>query len=100
MGLGQEGIGPETGRWARGLTDVKIQLVLYASLAQLLPLGSAGNVCDVEVRPGTTVADLLTDTGIALDSPKIVFVNGRHAAMDHLLSQGDRVAVFPPIAGG
>jgi len=79
---------------------MKIHLVLYASLASLLPLGSSGNVCEVEVREGIILGDLLSDAGIPLDSPKIVFVNGRHAAMDARLSQGDRVAVFPPIAGG
>jgi len=29
-----------------------------------------------------------------------VFVNGIHAADDQPLSEGDRLAIFPPIAGG
>jgi molybdopterin converting factor small subunit len=30
----------------------------------------------------------------------VVFVNGRHAAADQALSDGDRLAIFPQIAGG
>ncbi len=82
------------------LSTMKIQLVLYASLSQLLPSGSIGNTCTLELDEGTTVGDLLNELGITPDSPKIVFVNGRHADYETLLTNNDRVAVFPPIAGG
>jgi|UniRef100_A0A7C4AQ30 molybdopterin synthase sulfur carrier subunit len=84
-----------------GLCDmIKIKLVLYASLAHLLPAGSTGNSCTVELEEGATVGTLLHKLGIPIDAPKIVFVNGRHAGNDHALAPNDRVAVFPPIAGG
>ncbi len=79
---------------------MKIKLVLYASLAHLLPPGSTGNSCALEVEEGATVGMLLDKVGIPTDAPKIVFVNGRHAGNDHVLAADDRVAVFPPIAGG
>jgi len=79
---------------------MKIQLVLYASLAHLLPSGSKGNTCTLEVEEGTTVGVLLTRLGIPVDAPKVVFVNGRHADYDRSLTTNDRLAVFPPIAGG
>jgi len=34
------------------------------------------------------------------DQPRIVFVNNRHAAEDSVLRDGDRLAIFPPVAGG
>jgi sulfur carrier protein ThiS len=79
---------------------MKIHLVLYASLAQLLPAACTGNDCEVDIEEGATIAGVLSEMGIPLDSPKIVFLNGRHAGTDQPLSHGDRVAVFPPIAGG
>ncbi len=79
---------------------MQINLVLYASLAHLLPAGSRGNACSLEVEEGATVGTLLRKMGIPIDAPKIVFLNGRHAGNDQPLTAGDRVAVFPPIAGG
>jgi len=37
---------------------------------------------------------------IGLEVPKIIFLNGLHAGFDDVLKNGDRLAVFPPIAGG
>ena len=53
-----------------------------------------------EIRSGATVSEVVTELGIAEDQPLIIFVNGRHAQMDTPLNEGDRLAVFPPIAGG
>jgi molybdopterin converting factor small subunit len=52
------------------------------------------------MAPGTTIRSLFERFQVPLDSPKIIFLNGRHAMEDHLLHNGDRIAVFPPIAGG
>jgi len=45
------------------------------------------------------VGELIARFGLP-DGPRAVFVNGRHAADDQALSDGDRLAIFPPIAGG
>ena len=34
------------------------------------------------------------------DEPRVVFVNGTHAAEETVLCEGDRLAIFPPVAGG
>jgi sulfur carrier protein ThiS len=54
----------------------------------------------MDLDEGTTVENLFADLDIPSDSPKITFVNGVHAEPDRVLEEGDRVAVFPPIAGG
>jgi molybdopterin converting factor small subunit len=46
------------------------------------------------------VKDVLDKLNIAEDEPKIIFLNGIHAKPDDRLKEGDRLAVFPPIAGG
>lgn len=53
-----------------------------------------------KTRSSATVGDVVTELGIPEDQPLITFVNGRHAHMDTPLNEGDRLAVFPPIAGG
>jgi sulfur-carrier protein len=73
---------------------MKIDLHLFASLASLTPSG----VC--EVPDGTTVEKLVAGLGIPPDLPRIIFLNGRHAKGAEVLRENDRVAVFPPIAGG
>jgi sulfur-carrier protein len=79
---------------------MKLQLFLYASLASLLPPGSQGHSAVMELEDGTTVQQLLDRLTIRADMPKIVFLNGLHAKGEEILKEGDRVAVFPPIAGG
>lgn len=79
---------------------MRIQLTLYASLASRLPETSAGNACTLEVKDGAAVRDILGQLKIGLEVPKIIFLNGIHASLDDVLKNGDRLAVFPPIAGG
>jgi len=79
---------------------MKIEVSLYASLASRLPEGCNGNTCALVIAEGTTVGGLLDHLAIGEDEPKIVFLNGIHARSDDPLKEGDRVGVFPPIAGG
>ena len=79
---------------------MKIELILYASLACHLPAERTGNSCVLEINEGSTVGDALASLNIPEDTPRILFVNGRHTKTDQSLAEGDRLAVFPPIAGG
>lgn len=79
---------------------MKIDVNLYATLASRLPENCAGNSCVLDMEEGASIEDLLTLLSIAPDEPKIVFLNGIHAQPGRELKEGDRVAVFPPIAGG
>lgn len=78
---------------------MKIEFRLYASLSRYMP-EVWRNSSTVEVRAGMTVNDLLQSIEIPLDAVKVVFVNGVHAGGDAVLRDGDRVGVFPPVAGG
>ena len=80
---------------------MKIELRLYASLARHMPeqernQGSRG----MEVAEGTTVGALLDLLSIPVKAAKIIFVNGVHAGPVQVLKEGDRVGIFPPVAGG
>jgi sulfur carrier protein ThiS len=79
---------------------MKIEVVLYAQLACLLPGDRTGNAASMEVEDGCTIRDVLVSLNVPPNAPKILFVNGRHAKDDQVLAEGNRLAVFPPIAGG
>ena len=52
-----------------------------------------------ELAEGTTIAQVIESLGLP-DQPRVVFVNSRHADEDSALHDGDRLAIFPPVAGG
>ena len=74
---------------------MKVELNLYASLARTVPVTGP-----VEIGENTTIIGLLTRLGVPMDKVKIIFLNGIHAGGDETLRDGDRVGVFPPVAGG
>ncbi len=79
---------------------MKIEVQLFASLGRYAPEGSEAASFEVHLGPGATVADLLGRLRVPRDVVKLVFVNGVHAAEQTALQEGDRVGVFPPVAGG
>jgi sulfur carrier protein ThiS len=54
----------------------------------------------LEVREGTTVKALLENLKVPMETVKLIFVNGTHAKDGDVLKDGDRLGVFPPVAGG
>ncbi len=54
----------------------------------------------MEVPEGSTIRGLLQSLHVPIDSVKLIFLNGVHAGGDEVLKEGDRVGVFPPVAGG
>lgn len=50
----------------------------------------------VSVNDGTTAEDLIRKLGLSPDEIEGAFINGRIGSLDTILSDGDRIAVFPP----
>jgi len=79
---------------------VKVDIALFAFLADHQPDGAGGrHARTFDLADGTTVADMVATLHLP-DQPRIVFINGRHAPESAELRDGDRLAIFPPIAGG
>ena len=77
-----------------------IHLALFAYLSQYQPDGQSGrHARPFDAADGTTVGELIARLGLP-DGPRVVFVNGRRAADDQPLCNGDRLAIFPPLGGG
>lgn len=79
---------------------MKVELKLYASLRSYLPEHIDGKNSELQVDEGKTVGELIQELNIPDDAPKILFVNGIHADRARVLRDGDRLALFPPVAGG
>jgi molybdopterin converting factor small subunit len=79
---------------------MKVQLSLYASLSRYLPEGTNGKSCSMEIEGGATVKEILNQLQVPMNTVKIIFLNGVHATGDAVLKDGDRLGVFPPVAGG
>ena len=80
---------------------MEIQLKLYASLGRYTPDQSDGKSPGMMgIHEGTTVRDMIERLGIPNEAVKIIFLNGIHAKEGDRLKDGDRLAIFPPVAGG
>lgn len=79
---------------------MKIELKLYASLSPYMPQKTGENPYMVEITEGITIGEFLENLKIPADAVRIIFLNGVHAREDEILKEGDRVGVFPPLAGG
>lgn len=54
----------------------------------------------VESRAGLTVRDVLAEAGIDPRHVFVVMLNNARADLDTPLADGDRLSLFPPVAGG
>ena len=54
----------------------------------------------MQTEEGVTINDVLLQLGIPEEAVKIIFVNGIISKVDDVLHDGDRLGVFPAVAGG
>jgi sulfur carrier protein ThiS len=88
---------------------VRITFKLFATLSEHLPQEldghrRIGNQIAVETYDGTALQALIDRFGVPPSRVHLVLVNGSYVPperrAEHVLSEGDAVAVWPPIAGG
>ena len=78
------------------MTPSHIQLKLFAALTPLSP----ENADRVPIEPGISVKALLDQYNIPIVKAHLIFINGVKRSLDTQLSGGERVGIFPPVAGG
>jgi len=79
---------------------MKVEIRLFASLGRFAPGTGGTGPREMELDEGATISELLVLLGVPAETVKLVFVNGVHATGETNLKDGDRVGVFPPVAGG
>lgn len=84
--------------------SINVTLKLYASLGSYLPPGAERNAATVSAADGATIQSLLDSHGVPKEACHLVLLNGvfqpREVRAGARLSDGDAVAVWPPVAGG
>ncbi|OGL39543.1 MAG: hypothetical protein A3C43_10920 [Candidatus Schekmanbacteria bacterium RIFCSPHIGHO2_02_FULL_38_11] len=80
------------------MADIEVRT--YATLLKYLPGLDLKEGKKISAKEGLTIQGLLHQLGIPEKETKIIIVNGVHAELSCLLKDGDRVAIFPPVAGG
>ena len=79
---------------------MKVEVALFATLKKYLSEKGAGKPCFIEIDNGTSVGKVLDKLNIPSEIPKIIFVNGLISKEGTILKDGDRMGIFPQVAGG
>ena len=80
---------------------MRVRLLFFASYAEAFGLAEQ----ELELPSGATVADLVAELrqdprASRLPPSPLVAVNHRYARLEASLTDGDEVALIPPVAGG
>ncbi|MCB1888363.1 MAG: MoaD/ThiS family protein [Rhodocyclaceae bacterium] len=83
---------------------MKITLKLFATLTDYLPANAKGNIAEMELSDDQSVGELVDTLRLPEKLVHLVLVNGAYVAPEarptHALTEGDTLAIWPPIAGG
>lgn len=84
---------------------MKITLKLYATLGELLPPGAHENRAQIEVTADVTPNDIIDRYKVPRELAHLVLINGLFTGEEDrdrpgVLSEGDTLAIWPPVAGG
>lgn len=83
---------------------MNVRVKLYAMLSKYLPDSAVKNEADLSVGDGENVQAVLSGLNLPEEMCHLVLVNGTYLSPSersgHKLSEGDHVAVWPPVAGG
>ncbi len=78
----------------------QVEVRLFATLRQYAPELGLNEALRPDLPVGATVGDLIARLHVPPEEVKRVFVNYRAVTDDYVLQDGDRVSIFPLVAGG
>ena len=84
---------------------MKITLKLFASLTDYLPVElKYTNMMEMDIAPDASIMQVITPLALPEKMVHLVLVNGKFVAPEdrhrQTMSEGDVLAIWPPIAGG
>jgi len=77
-----------------------VEVRLYANLQKYFPNVKNSEAMPVTLEDNATLTDLIAKLGIPTKEINMIIVNGKHEKEGYLIKNGDRVGIFPLIAGG
>ena len=83
---------------------MKMYIELYASLMKYLPPGKLRFRREIKVEQGLQLGRLIKQYHISREEAHLVLVNGLFVNLEDrdakILTEGDIVSIWPPVAGG
>lgn len=79
---------------------MKIIIRAFSAYQKYLPQDTPPTGLEIEVNDGITIEELLLQTGIPLDTPKIFTINDSNQKPDCIMHHGDVLKIFPMPMGG
>lgn len=83
---------------------IRITLKLLATLTDYLPQPRQGHQITLDLAPGATIDDVIQQFHLPWKLVHLVLVDGVYIAPDQranrALSDGETLAIWPPVAGG
>lgn len=79
---------------------MKVEVRLFSGLEEYVPGTKFGQPLLVETTDNFSGRALLKKLDIPEKMVFTILVNGVHKNPDEILSDGDRVSIFPPVGGG
>ena len=76
-----------------------MEVRLFGHLRDLNPEFKKGPL-DINLELGNKLIDLISKLEVDEVETLIIMVNGKRAALDAELNDGDRIGIFPPVGGG
>ncbi len=80
--------------------EIAVEVRLYASLQEHVTGYEGGKPLSLSLIEGSDVSDVLKRLNIPPETTKLIVINGRQSSVETALADGDRLALFPPVAGG
>jgi sulfur carrier protein ThiS len=77
---------------------MKLRVELQGYLDQYSPMDT--DVFDYEMPDGATVADLVRKLNVPADLAAVIIVGDSNTTAAHVLADGERITIVPPLAGG
>jgi molybdopterin synthase sulfur carrier subunit len=79
---------------------MQVNVHVFATLRRYVPELGIGQALEMDVDPGTTLADIQARLGLPDNEVKVVMRNGLQAELSDTVQDGDRIAYIPAVAGG
>lgn len=80
--------------------EIQVKALLFASYADAFGSAELSLLLIAGSTVGDAVAAVRAKSPAAIPARPLVALNERYASYDDVLTQGDEVALIPPVAGG
>ena len=84
---------------------MKLTVKLYAGLEHLLPVNNADNSTSIDVPKNSSINTVIRQCNVPEGKAHLVLLNGVYINPEqrdalNLFTDGDTLAIWPPVAGG